>query len=395
MFCIALASLLVAVPMAPAHAQAPAEKLKKIEREVEQRKARAAELARQREELAREMDSLRGDLTQAATQVRAREQELSEAERGLAQASEDEKQRSQALEHERASLGQLLTALTRVATVPTESMVAFPDAPIDSARAALLMRAAVPAIADRARNLNQELVRLADLRRSLDGKRRDAHRAEQALRVQQASLGSLLEKRQALATKTEADRRAEEGRIAALSRDAKDLRDLMARIEAEQRAEAARRAAAVKAAKAKGKTPAPDRETPSGPLVSSGAYPVTGTIRVRYGQADDVGAAARGITIAARAGATVTAPLAGRVRFAGPFRSYGRILILEHPGGYHSLIAGFGRVDATVGAQVGAGEPVGLMPTDAGERPDLYFEFRRDGHPIDPQMATSVKGRSG
>jgi septal ring factor EnvC (AmiA/AmiB activator) len=386
-------ALLLAAPLS--HAQAPAEKLKKIEKEVEQRKARAAELAKQREDLAREMESLRGDLTNAATQVRAREQDLSEAERGLAQASEEEKQRSAALEHERANLAQLLLALTRVATVPTESLIAFPDAPIDSARAALLMRSAVPAIAERARSLNQELLRLADLRRGLDGKRREAQRAEQALKVQQASLGSLLEKRQQLAAKTEADRRAEEGRIASLSRDAKDLRDLMAKIEAEQKAEAARQAAAAKAAKAKGKAPPVDRETPTGPLVSSGAYPVAGTIRVRYGQTDDVGSAARGVTIATRAGATVTAPLAGRVRFAGLFRSYGRILILEHPGGYHSLIAGFGRVDAAVGAQVGAGEPVGIMPSDAGERPDLYFEFRRDGHPIDPQMATSVKGRSG
>ena len=76
-----LAALLSAAPFA--HAQAPAEKLKKIEREVEQRKARAAELVKQREDLSREMDSLRGDLTQSAAQVRAREQELSDAERGL------------------------------------------------------------------------------------------------------------------------------------------------------------------------------------------------------------------------------------------------------------------------------------------------------------------------
>ena len=95
------------------------------------------------------------------------------------------------------------------------------------------------------------MLRLADLRRGLDGKRREAQRAEQALKVQQVSLGSLLEKRQMLASKTEADRRAEEGRIASLSRDAKDLRDLMARIEAEQRAEEARQAAAAKAARAK------------------------------------------------------------------------------------------------------------------------------------------------
>jgi septal ring factor EnvC (AmiA/AmiB activator) len=99
----------------------------------------------------------------------------------------------------------------------------------------------------------------------------------------------------------------------------------------------------------------------------------------------------------ARPGAAVTAPSAGIVRFAGPFRSYREILILEHPGGYLSLIAGMSRVNAAVGAQIGAGEPIGTMDERADVRPELYYELRRNGQFVDPEAVTlpvAVKGKA-
>ncbi len=62
-----------------------------------------------------------------------------------------------------------------------------------------------------------------------------------------------------------------------------------------------------------------------------------------------------------RAGAQIVAPFDGRIAFEGPFRSYGQILIIEHGGGYHTVLAGLDRVDAVVGQWLLAGEPVGPM----------------------------------
>src|SRR3546814_20553792 len=103
----------------------------------------------------------------------------------------------------------------------------------------------------------------------------------------------------------------------------------------------------------------------------------------------------RGIRIETRSGAQVVAPADGKVMFAGPFRGYGQLLIIAHGGGYHSLLAGFGRIDRSVGQWVLAGEPVGQMsatqagPVQAGqakagasgtgEKPVLYLELRRKG----------------
>ncbi|MBL0930093.1 MAG: peptidoglycan DD-metalloendopeptidase family protein [Alphaproteobacteria bacterium] len=78
------------------------------------------------------------------------------------------------------------------------------------------------------------------------------------------------------------------------------------------------------------------------------------------------------------------APFDGTVAFAGPFRGYGLILILEHSGGYHSVLAQLGRIDAVVGQAVTAGEPVGRAGASEQGTPVLYLELRRNGQPVDP-----------
>ena len=89
----------------------------------------------------------------------------------------------------------------------------------------------------------------------------------------------------------------------------------------------------------------------------------------------------KGIEISTRANAQVVSPFDGKVVFSGPFRGYGRLLIIEHGEGYHSLIAGFDRLDSVVGQYLLAGEPVGIMGETA---PKLYLEMRQDGEAINP-----------
>ena len=80
----------------------------------------------------------------------------------------------------------------------------------------------------------------------------------------------------------------------------------------------------------------------------------------------------------------MVAPWDGIVAFAGPFRGYGVVLILQHSDGYHSLIAGLGRLDVAPGQPVAAGEPVGRTLADGSAAPGVYLELRRNGQPIDP-----------
>jgi septal ring factor EnvC (AmiA/AmiB activator) len=123
------------------------------------------------------------------------------------------------------------------------------------------------------------------------------------------------------------------------------------------------------------------------------AYPVNGTKIREFGGSDGAGGIQKGISLATRPGAQVTTPCDGWVVYAGPFRSYGQLLILNAGGGYYILIAGMERISVNIGQFVQSGEPVATMGTTSqiasmlatnASQPVLYVEFRKDSIPIDP-----------
>jgi septal ring factor EnvC (AmiA/AmiB activator) len=122
---------------------------------------------------------------------------------------------------------------------------------------------------------------------------------------------------------------------------------------------------------------------------------VAGTVVRAWGAPTDAGPAT-GISYQAAPNARVVSPCGGRVVFAAPFRSYGRLLIVDCGGGYHAVLAGLDRLDVAVGRRVEMGEPVGVMgdwnPAGNGGRPALYVELRRDGQPVDPGPWLRAKG---
>jgi septal ring factor EnvC (AmiA/AmiB activator) len=111
--------------------------------------------------------------------------------------------------------------------------------------------------------------------------------------------------------------------------------------------------------------------------------PASGTLVGRFDETNRLGITSKGLTFETRPGAQVVAPFDGRIVFAGPFRGYGQILIIKHSDGYHSLLAGLGRVEGSVGQWLVAGEPVGVM-ADGTDKPRLYLELRHNNQPINP-----------
>jgi septal ring factor EnvC (AmiA/AmiB activator) len=111
-----------------------------------------------------------------------------------------------------------------------------------------------------------------------------------------------------------------------------------------------------------------------------------------FGDTGADGTTLKGISLKTREEARITAPADGWVVYAGPFRSYGQLLIINAGGGYHLLIAGMSRIDVSLGQFVLAGEPIAVMgspaaPSFSGDEnssPVLYVEFRKDGKPVDP-----------
>src|SRR5690606_29648530 len=126
--------------------------------------------------------------------------------------------------------------------------------------------------------------------------------------------------------------------------------------------------------------------------------PASGPVVRRFGAKTDTTGTMKGVEIETRPGAQIVATFDGQIVFEGPFRGYGQILIIEHGGGYHTVLAGLDRVVVQVGQWLKAGEPIGRMGaigrnedgTESG-RPRLYVEVRRDGEPVDPAPMVAQK----
>lgn len=401
-----LPALLVLPASAQQRAADPARQLQQVERDLKQADKARAELDAKAEALEKELADLRARAVEAAGQQRAQSDELARLETALGELGSEEKERLERIEADRAALAELLGALQRLSRLPPDAMIAAPQSPSDTVKSALLLRSAVPELKARADALSRELQALVDLRLKLAQQREKTARAAESLALRQKDLAALVARREQVSLGTDAERARVAARATALAERAGDLKDLIEKLEAERKAAAARKAEAERRrqaqAEAEREKRARDRiaglkrappEPQSGAILGGMVAPVGGQVVTRYGQADDVGATSRGLTYRGRAGAAVVAPADGAVMFAGPFKGYGLLLILEHANGYHSLLSGLGRIDAQVGQRVLGGEPVGLL--SGGASPTLYYELRRGGQPVNPARGLAASDGKG
>lgn len=111
------------------------------------------------------------------------------------------------------------------------------------------------------------------------------------------------------------------------------------------------------------------------------ALPVSGRVVTGFGETQANQRRTRGLELETRANAQVVAPAAGRVAFAGPYRGYGRIVIIAHDAGWTSLVTGLARIDVEVGSELLAGSPLGMAGPGT---PVIGVELRKDGEPVNP-----------
>lgn len=394
--------------------EALAPSLDAIERSLEATKSSRERLAHQAADIERELAELRQRSIRIAAAIQANETLEAEILGRIDGLAEVEAAQATALEQRQSELAALIMALQRIARQPRESLLVAPESPIDTARRAKLLGYAVPQVEAKAAELSSELDRLAVTRAGLAAERAALAQQHEKLAADRGALARLVERKTRLQAETAVEQRAVQRRLDRLAGQSRDVRELIDRLVAErrrqvaeeqrQREEAQRREADRRAAKeqdaeetarreaanrqaslppsaASPDPPGPDRlVVPQGQMVP----PVRGRVVLGYGQPADNGQSQRGVTFETRPGAQVVAPFAGQIAFAGPFRTYGLILIIEHSEGYHTLLAGLGRVDTVVGQRVAAGEPVGAAEESDAANPRFYIELRRNGQPIDP-----------
>ncbi|HYL33641.1 MAG TPA: peptidoglycan DD-metalloendopeptidase family protein [Stellaceae bacterium] len=377
----------------PAFAQtSPQQNLNDIERQIEQTKQQQQTLTKQAQDLAGQIQALRDNEVRAAAGAQQHEAALDRLDRKLADLSAKEQAAAAELQGKRRTEARVLMALVQLARDPPTTLALAPMPPVDAVRGGLLLGRAVPPLAAHAHALGDAIAQLEAVRAQIVVAQAE-HRTEgDSLARAQAQIAALIAQKQSLQQQTQAGLDENSRRQAALAAKASSLRDLIARLEADRRA-AEQRAAA----RTGSKTPlavtaaepvrppggAPSNIRPVAQAKGRFAVPATGLLVTRFGETEPGGMTSKGVIFETRAGAQVVAPFDGRVVYAGPFKGYGRILIIDHGGGYYSVLAGLDRIEQSVGQWLVAGEPVGVMP-QGGQRPRLYLELRNNGQSINP-----------
>lgn len=367
---------------------------------VEQRKAADNEtrLAAEIAAIGQDRRQLSRALIETAARLRDFEERTTAAEARLKDLGANEAAIRATLESRRAMIAELLAALQRIGRRPPPPLLVRPEDALESVRSAIMLGAVLPEMRVEAERLAGDLADLVRVRREIVAERESLARDIAGLSDERQRMGLLVEERQKRLAEAEKALDGERQRAFALARQADNVKEFIARLEQEAAA-AARAAPPSSESTPPGPGGVPAREPRLGPAIAfastKGALPLpVNGIKIRdFGGADGLGGNQKGITVATRAGAQVTAPCDGWVVFAGSFRSYGQLLILNAGGGYHVLLAGMERFSVELGQFVLTGEPVAMMgggPKTATSvaissgQPTLYIEFRKDGTPVDP-----------
>lgn len=345
--------------------------------------ARAARLEDRAEVATNAADAARARAAAIAARIQAAEADITagEARLALVRRNLDAAQARLAVQQE--PLARLTGAMQLLSRRPAIAVLAQPGSVQEVAHMRAILSSIRPQIVARTRALRADLDRLAVARRA----------SATALAALRASRADLTQQRGALA-RLEAERRMqsrelmssarlESTRALGLGEQARDIVELMESIESD----AARSAALAQLA---GPIPRPADPTQPGAAPADSArddrrqpayrLPVVGRIVTGFGEVAPSGVRSRGVTLATQPGAQVVAPASGRVVFAGDYRGYGRILILDHADGWTTLITGLIGTGVAVGDRVDQGAPVGRAgPAD----PRVTVELRRQGRPVD------------
>ena len=399
-----VAALAFATITAPALAQTTEEQRleenkKAIERQAHEAAQRAAEQQRLAEEAAKREHQLRQERRDAVAREQKHGEQIKRIAAEIENLGADEIAKRAALQRQDAGRQQVLVALLRMAGNEPAFLVALPGPPLDNVQNALAFRAMERDLKRSSALLIAALEDLGRVRGAAEEARKRAASERAALadetqRIERMLIESADDQRRAAgerkklaeqAEKLRAEARDNEELIAALvkQRQAREEAERLARVEEEKKAVLQRQLASLPPPVSPTLGAERPKDLRQGPPARGGmTNPVSGRIMRNYGQTDDAGSASKGLVFGAEARSRVVAPYDGQVVYAGPFRGYGRILIIEHGGGYHTLLSGLGRIDCAVGQWVLAGEPVAVMGEQSGA--GLYVELRRDGQPVNP-----------
>ena len=382
--------------------------LAKMEREVQAQNLEHKKLQAQATQISLELTRISKDMIASAKQIQNSEEKISRMESELETLRADLKKAEENFVVEDDNLIKTLSALQNLALKPTEALFVQPLTPVEIIRSAMLLREAVPYLQENAARIREDLEKIEAQKNLVEKQVARIIRQKKILEKEHEQMKALVQRKSKIRNAVEIKSVKAKKKVEQLASQANDLRDLLNKLEKQRQEklrrqeEERRRLAELKAAEARRTAeetkkleekqradlikfkPEVINEVGENFVKAKGHLlrPARGPVVTAYGEQMSKGVTSKGIIIKTRSQAQVISPYDGTVIFAGPFRGYGNLIIIEHGQGYLSLLAGLEEVDCELGQMLLAGEPVGQMPESGDAR--LYVELRKDNHPVNP-----------
>lgn len=375
------------------------EKLHNVEKAIEDGNKLSSKLNRTAENLRVELLKLRRKKVQTGAKIRMAELTIFELEKEIQDLKKNEQYYLSLLNNSKEQIIQVIFALRQLSRLPPTSLIGYPTSTSDLIRTSILLKGTVPQIKKQAEKLQNDLKSLNSTRKQITQRRGALAKANDKLKERRTEMNSVMKTKIRKRRQTLAARQVESTRIQRLTREAKTLHDLFKRLKTSSRSnsQVALNSENLMNNKRKNKIK-PRRLDPQNARVGAAsnierpislakgklAIPVVGRIINRYGKQIERGAANKGIQVLSNRGAQVVSPYDGKIVFAGYFRGYGQLLIIDHGEGYHSLLSGMTKIQGSVGQWLLLGEPIAIMGSSDQTKPKLYMELRKNGRPINP-----------
>ncbi len=370
---------------------------KKVSQEHEQFEQKAQKIKGELNSVNQKMIAAAKKIQNGEDEVRRQQEELDELQKNLLQSEEK-------FNSENGMLVETLAALQNLALRPSEAVLVQPLSPVDVMRSTILLRGSIHALERRAGTIRQSIEDISNQKEIIAKRVAELQEQNKQLALQQDDMKKLSQQKNEMYQQLSSQSKEARLKAEKLAGQAHNLRDLLDKLKKQEiinkrklaekeRLAREREAERLRAENnhslsgtgydlhkdsAKSEPVITDFSKAKGRL----SRPARGPLVTRFHEEMSKGVVSNGIDIKTAAKAQVIAPYDGTVIFAGPFKNFETLVIIDHGSGYTSLLGGLGETYTEVGQMLLAGEPVGTMPS--GGNTKLHMEIRKNNQPVNP-----------